>query len=108
MEKLDADTLVDWLDAADLYIIDVRSPAAWDESHLKIKHARHFEAHEVENWGKALPRDKKAGTVLSLTQRGHQSPGGAGFGKVGLYPALRLAGRMAGLGGERLPHGPQI
>ena len=59
MEKIDADTLRDWLDAADLYIIDVRSQAAWNESNLKIQHARHFEAHEVQNWGKDLPRDKR-------------------------------------------------
>ncbi len=59
MEKIDAETLRDWLDAADLYIIDVRNQAAWDESDLKIKFAHHFEAYEVENWGKDLPRDKR-------------------------------------------------
>ena len=59
MEKIDADTLKDWLEAPDLYIIDVRGQSAWDESAAKIRHAHRFDPYAVESWGKNLPRDKR-------------------------------------------------
>jgi rhodanese-related sulfurtransferase len=59
MEKIDVDTLKNWLEDPDLCIIDVRGQAAWEESAAKIRHARRFDPYAVESWGKNLPRDKK-------------------------------------------------
>lgn len=60
MERIDAATLRDWLDIPEVYILDVRSPRAWEASRVKIPRAHHFNPHDPVNlWAENIPRDKK-------------------------------------------------
>ncbi len=59
MEKIDIDTLHNWLDDPDVFIMDVRNPGDWDASTRKIKHAHRFETYNFWDWANDLPRDKR-------------------------------------------------
>jgi rhodanese-related sulfurtransferase len=59
MEKIDIDTLRSWLDAPDVFILDVRNPNDWGASSVKIKNARRFDPLKFGEWAHDLPRDKR-------------------------------------------------
>ena len=59
MEKIDLDTLHKWLEEPDVFIMDLRNPADWEASFLKIKHARRFDPLKFGDWAQDLPRDKR-------------------------------------------------
>ncbi len=59
MQKIDLDTLRSWLDAPDVFIMDVRNPNDWEVSSTKIKHARRFDPLRFGEWASGLPRDKR-------------------------------------------------
>ena len=51
MEKIDVDTLRQWLDDPEVFIMDVRNPGDWDASSSKIEHAQRFETAKVGRVG---------------------------------------------------------
>lgn len=60
MERIDPGTLRSWLEDPEVYILDVRSPQAWEASRVKIPQAHHFNPHlPVEDWARKIPKDKK-------------------------------------------------
>jgi rhodanese-related sulfurtransferase len=60
MERIDPETLRDWLENPEIYILDVRSPQAWEASRVKTPGAHHFDPHQpVETWAPNIPKDKK-------------------------------------------------
>ena len=60
MERIDKETLRDWLGDPEVYILDVQVPRDWDASPAKIEHAHHFDPLQpVETWAQNLPQDKK-------------------------------------------------
>ena len=59
MEKIDIDTLHNWLDAPDVFVMDVRNPNDWEASPSKIKHAQRFDPLRLKDWANDLPRDKR-------------------------------------------------
>ncbi len=58
MEKITAETLKGWLEDPDVFVIDLRNQADWEDSNTKIRHAHRFDPFKVANWSKTLPRDK--------------------------------------------------
>lgn len=59
MEKIGIDTLHNWLDEPDVFIMDVRNPADWEASSSKIAHAHRFDNSRLGEWANDLPRDKR-------------------------------------------------
>ena len=56
--KMAIDELKAMLGNSDLVTLDVRGPADWAESDLKIKGAVREDPLAVETWAKKYPRDK--------------------------------------------------
>ncbi len=60
MEKITPETLRDWLEDPQVFIMDVRSPLAWAASTAKVKHAHRFDpAQLILGAIKDIPKDKK-------------------------------------------------
>ncbi len=59
MAKIAPDTLKDWLDDPQIFILDLRNPTAWEGSRSKIRHAHRFDPTRFPEWARNLPRDKK-------------------------------------------------
>ncbi len=60
MERINKETLKGWLWDTNVYILDVRSPQAWDASQGKIPQAHHVNPYQpMETWARNLPKDKK-------------------------------------------------
>jgi rhodanese-related sulfurtransferase len=60
MEQIAPEILRDWLEDLEVYILDVRSPRAWEASRVKIPGAHRFDPHQpVETWAAKIPKDKK-------------------------------------------------
>jgi rhodanese-related sulfurtransferase len=60
MAKITPETLKVWLGAPDLFIVDLRNAAAWEDSEARIKGAHRLDPAQ---WPSAaagdLPRDKR-------------------------------------------------
>ena len=60
MERIKPETLRGWLADTEVFVLDVRSPQAWEASQVKIPQAHHFNPHQpVETWVQNIPKDKK-------------------------------------------------
>jgi rhodanese-related sulfurtransferase len=59
VQKIDKDTLKNWLANPQVEIIDVRSFNDWEASALKIKGAVRKDPGQVRTWMQTLPQDKK-------------------------------------------------
>jgi rhodanese-related sulfurtransferase len=59
VEKIDPDTLRNWLEDTDIFIMDVRNPNDWEASPAKIKNARRFDPLKFGEWARGLPQDKR-------------------------------------------------
>jgi rhodanese-related sulfurtransferase len=60
MEKITKETLRGWLEDPQVFIMDVRSPQAWEASTAMIKHAHRFDPTQLTTADlKTIPKDKK-------------------------------------------------
>lgn len=59
MKTVDKETLRNWLGQSDLFLMDVRTPAAWNRSIAKIEHAHRFEPHRLSKMIRDIPKNKK-------------------------------------------------
>jgi hypothetical protein len=60
VERIDPRTLQDWLADPEVFILDVRSPRAWEDSQAQIPGSHRFNPHQpVETWAQNIPKDKK-------------------------------------------------
>jgi rhodanese-related sulfurtransferase len=60
VERRKPETLRTWLEDPEVYILDVRTPRAWDASQAMIPHARRFDPHQpLDTWAGNIPKDKK-------------------------------------------------
>ena len=60
MERIKPETLRGWLADPGVFVLDVRSPQAWETSQVKIPQAHHFNPQQpVETWVQNIPQDKK-------------------------------------------------
>jgi len=60
MEKITQETLRGWLKDPQVFIMDVRSPQAWEASSAKIEHAHRFDPTQLTLAAiKDIPKDKK-------------------------------------------------
>jgi rhodanese-related sulfurtransferase len=59
VEKIDADTLRNWLETPDIFILDLRNQAAWEGSDSKIRGAHRFDPQRMAEWSGNLPRDRR-------------------------------------------------
>ena len=60
MERMAQETLKARLDDPEVFLLDVRSPRAWEESGAMIKGAHRFDPGQpTEAWAPELPRDKQ-------------------------------------------------
>jgi rhodanese-related sulfurtransferase len=60
VERIDPKTLQEWLADPEVFILDVRSPNAWEASQAQIPGSRRFDPHQpVETWAANIPKDKK-------------------------------------------------
>jgi len=60
MERLGPETLRDWLENPEVYLLDGRSPRAWEASGVKIPRVRRLIPQQpVEIWAQNIPKDKK-------------------------------------------------
>lgn len=59
MQTVDKETLKNWLGEADLFLMDVRSPSAWNRSIAKIEHAQRFDPEKFSKMARGIPKNKK-------------------------------------------------
>ena len=59
MERVDKQTLRKWLEQPDLFLMDVRSKSAWDQSIAKIKHAHRFAPDKLPQMVQDIPKNRK-------------------------------------------------
>lgn len=60
MKRIAPEILRDWLKDPEVYILDVRSPQAWDASEGKIPQSHRVNPYQpAETWARNLPKDKK-------------------------------------------------
>jgi rhodanese-related sulfurtransferase len=59
MERVDKETLRKWLEQPDLFLMDVRSKSAWDQSIAKIKHAHRFAPDKLPQMVQDIPKNRR-------------------------------------------------
>lgn len=60
MERIEPETLRSWLADPEVYILDVRTPRAWESSQVMIPQAHRFNPRQpLETWVRNVPQDKK-------------------------------------------------
>jgi rhodanese-related sulfurtransferase len=59
MESVDKETLRNWLEQPDLFLMDVRSTFAWDHSIAKIKQAHRFAPDKLPRMLQDIPKNRK-------------------------------------------------
>lgn len=59
MERIDKETLKHWLGLPDVFLLDVRSPKAWDQSAAKIEKAHRLDPRRLSQLAQDLPKNKK-------------------------------------------------
>jgi len=60
VERIKPERLRSWLEDPEVYILDVRTPPAWESSQVMIPGAHRFNPRQpLETRVKNIPRDKK-------------------------------------------------
>jgi hypothetical protein len=79
---------------SNVLVIDVRADQDWKVSDKKIKGAVRQDPKEVKGMGLQVVQGQKNLSLLSLSQRRHKRPGGAGINGNGFSPGHGSQRRM--------------